>query len=71
MAESNFVEILNQKQKNMIIGCVYYHPKHEVIDMNNSLLYHYNIGKLSNENKQVLLDFRTPLLLLMTHHEKT
>ena len=29
MIESTFIEILNKKQKNMIIGCVYKDPKHE------------------------------------------
>ena len=27
MIESTFTEILNKKQKNVIIGCVYKHPK--------------------------------------------
>ena len=30
--ESTFIEILNKKQKNLIIACVYKHPKHEVKD---------------------------------------
>ena len=36
MIESTFIEILNKKQKNLIIGCVYKHPKHEVKDFTNA-----------------------------------
>ena len=38
MVESTFIEILNKKQKNMIIGCVYKHPKHEVSDFTNNYI---------------------------------
>ena len=38
MVESTFIKILNKKQKNMIIGCVYNHPKHEVSDFTNNYI---------------------------------
>ena len=30
LIEATFIEILNKKQKNLIIGCVYRHHEHEV-----------------------------------------
>ena len=27
LVESTFIELMNTKQKNMIIGCIYKHPK--------------------------------------------
>ena len=38
MVESTFIKILNKKQKNMTIGCVYKHPKHEVSDFRNNFI---------------------------------
>ena len=35
MVESTFIEVLNKKQKNTIIGCVYKHPKHTISDFAN------------------------------------
>ena len=63
MVESTFIEILNKKKKNIIIGCVYKHPKHGVNDFTNNyitpLLY-----KLSNENKDIMVmsDFNINLV---------
>ena len=36
MIKSTFIEILNKKKKNLIIGCVYKHPKNEVKDFTNN-----------------------------------
>ena len=47
MVESTFIEILNKKQKNMIIGCVYKHPKHDVSDFTNNFISPF-LDTLSN-----------------------
>ena len=54
MVESTFIEILNKKQKNMIIGCVYKHCKHDVSDFTNNFITPL-LGKLSNENKDIMI----------------
>ena len=54
MIESTFIEILNKKQKNLIIGCVYKHPKHEVKDFTNNNMMSL-LDKLSNENKDIMI----------------
>ena len=61
MVESTF--ILNKKQKNMIIGCVYNHPKHEVSDLTNNYIMSL-LDKLSNENKDIMImgDFNINLI---------
>ena len=53
MVESTFIEILNKKQKN-IIGCVYKHPKHDISDFTNNFITPL-LGKLSNENKDIMI----------------
>ena len=50
MTELTFIKILNKKQKNLIIECVYKHPKHEVKDFTNNHMIPL-LDKLSNENK--------------------
>ena len=54
MVESNFIEILNTKQKNMIIECVYKYPKHEFSDFTNNVITPL-LDKLSNENKDIMI----------------
>ena len=54
MVESTFIEILNKKQKNMIIRCVYKHPKNEVSDFMNNFITPL-LDKLSNENKDKMI----------------
>ena len=54
MFESTFIETLNKKQKNMIIGCVYKHPKHEVSNFTNNF-FTLLFDKLSNENKDIMI----------------
>ena len=63
MAESTFIENLNKKQKNMIIGCVYKHPKHEFNDFTNNYITPL-LDKLSNENKDIMFmgDFNINLI---------
>ena len=63
MIESTFIEILNKKQKNLIIGCVYKHPKHEVKDFTNNHMMSL-LDKLSNENKDIMImgDFNVNLI---------
>lgn len=46
--ESTFVEIIDPKKSNIIIGCLYKHPSMDVLDFKN----HYFISK---EQKQVFL----------------
>ena len=63
MVESTFIEILNKKQKNMVIGCVYKHPKHEIGDFTNNYITSL-LDKLSNENKDIMImgDFNINLM---------
>ena len=63
MFESTFIETLNKKQKNMIIGCVYKHPKHEVSNFTNNF-FTLLFDKLSNENKDIMImgDFNINLI---------
>ena len=63
MIESTFIEILNKKQKNLIIGCVYKHPIHEVEDFTNNHMMPL-LDKLSNENKDIMImaDFSVNLI---------
>ena len=66
MAESTFIENLNKKQKNMIIGCVYKHPKHEFNDFTNNYITPL-LDKLSNENKDIMFmgDFNINLIMII------
>ena len=63
MIESTFIEILNKKQKNLIIGCVYKHPKHEVKDFTTNHMMPL-LDKLSNEIKDIIImgDFNVNLI---------
>ena len=58
-----FIEILNKKQKNLIVPCVYKHPKHEVKDFTNNHMMSL-LDKLSNETKDVMItdDFKVNLI---------
>ena len=50
----NFIEILNPKKTNVIVGCIYCHPH---LDLNEFNDYYANklLDKLSKENKALLL----------------
>ena len=63
MVESIFIKVLNKKQKNIIIGCVYKHPKHEVSGFTNNFITPL-LDKLSNENKDIMImgDFNINLI---------
>ena len=63
MIESTLMEILNKKQKNVIIGFVYNHPKHEVSDFMNNYIMPL-LDKLSKENKDIMImgDFNINLI---------
>ena len=53
MIESTFVEIINKNEKNMVVGCIYKHPKQTIPDfLDNHLLP--LLEKSSHENKQIL-----------------
>ena len=65
--ESTFIEIINSKKSNIVVGCVYKHPNMDVLDFNsliNQLLY-----KISKEQKQFFLlrDFNINLLNYNEH----
>ena len=63
MVESTFIGLLNKKQKNKMIGCVYNYPKHEVSDFTNNFITAL-LDKLSNENKNIMImgDFNINLI---------
>ena len=63
MIESTLVEIMNKNEKNMMVGCIYKHPKQIISDFLNSHLLSV-LEKLSHENKQILImgDFIINLL---------
>ena len=62
--ETIFIEIMNKKnEKNVVVGCVYKHPKLSVDEFNNDFLSPI-LEKLSFEKKDVYLlgDFNINLL---------
>ena len=61
--ESIFIEIMNKKGKNAIVGCIYKHPKLAIDEFNNHSLSPM-LEKVSLENKEVFLmgDFNINLL---------
>ena len=63
LVESTFIKILSKKQKNMITGSVYKHPKHKVNDFTNNYITPW-WDKLSNENKDIMVmgDFNINLI---------
>ena len=52
LIESTFIEIMNTKQKNMIIGCIYKHPKLGTRDFNENYILPL-MDKLSREKKDI------------------
>ena len=61
--ESSFIEILESKKKNTIVGCIYKHPNVPVGEFTNDFLEPL-LEKLSFEKKEVILigDFNINLL---------
>ena len=51
--ESTFIEVLNPKKSNIIIGCIYKHPSMDLNDFNTNYLN--NLDKVSKEQKSVFL----------------
>ena len=70
--ESVFVEILSENtQKNLIVGCIYRHPKMDVCDFNK--LLHELLEKVALEDKKIVLlgDFNIDLLKLDVHDDSS
>ena len=69
--ESNFVEIINPKKPNIIVGCIYRHPCMDLNEFNDSFL-NTLLDKISKENKSIFLlgDFNIDLLRY-DHHNAT
>ena len=61
--ESTFIEVINKKRKNLIVGCVYKHPTLNNQDFIDSYILPL-LEKRSYENKQVIFmgDFKMNLL---------
>ena len=66
--ESTFVEIINSKKGNVVVGCIYKHPTMDVLDFKNNYLGQI-FESVSKERKQVLLlgDFNINLLNCNCH----
>ena len=66
--ESTFVEIINPKKNNIVIGCLYKHPNMDVLDFKNNYLRQI-FEIVSKERKQVFLlgDFNINLLNYNDH----
>ena len=66
--ESTFVEIINPKKSNIVIGCIYKHPNIDVTDFKNNYLSQI-FEIVSKEQKQVFLlgDFNINLLNYNDH----
>ena len=67
--ESTFIEILNPKKSNIIIGCIYKHPSMDLNDFNTNYLNNL-LDKVSKEQKSVFLlgDFNVNLLNYNDHN---
>ena len=50
--ESTFIEIINSRKSNVIVGCLYKHPNMDASDFNKNYLKTL-LDKLSKENKQI------------------
>ena len=68
--ESTFIEIINPKKSNIIVGCIYRHPNMELNEFNT---FHLNplLEKLAKENKQIFLlgDFNIDLSKYDQHNQ--
>ena len=66
--ESTFVEIINPKKGNIVVGCIYKHPTMDVLDFKNNYLGQI-FESVSKERKQVFLlgDFNINLLNYNCH----
>ena len=61
--ESIFIEIINPRKSNIIVGVIYKHPKMNVTDFNNNFLNNL-LKKINQEQKKVFLlgDFNIDLM---------
>ena len=66
--EPTFVEIINPKKSNTVIGCLYKHPNMDILDFKNNYLSQI-FEIVSKERKQVFLvgDFNINLLNYNNH----
>ena len=66
--ESTFIEIINPKKSNIVIGCLYKHPNMDVLDFKNNYLSQI-FEIVSKDRKQVFLlgDFNINLLNYNDH----
>ena len=65
--ESTFVEIINPKKSNIIVGTIYSHPKMDVTEFNNIL--NNLLKNINQEQKTVFLlgDFNIDLMHYNEH----
>ena len=54
--ESTFIEIINPRKSNIIVGVIYKHPKMDVTDFNNNFLN--NLLKKINQEQKKSVSFR-------------
>ena len=68
--ESAFIEIIKSNNRNIIVGCVYYHPSMEVNEFNSLFLNTLNENLLSEKNEEIVLmvDFNVDLLKYEKDH---
>ena len=66
--ESTFIELINTRKKNVVVGCLYRHPSMNLDEFNDNFLNPL-LEKLANENKTVFLmgDFNVDLLKYEQH----
>ena len=70
--ESIFIEIINKKERNTIIRCIYRHPCMDTREFNDTFLQN-NLEKLSYENKDIILmgNFNIDILKYDTNNNST
>ena len=71
LLESTFIEIINKKESNSIIGVVYRHPKMDTFDFNDANLNNLMHSLAKEHKKKIFLagDFNFDLLKISTHTE--
>ena len=62
--ESIFIEIINPKHKNVIVGCISRHPCMKLKEFNNDFMTYLSEKLLKEKNKHIILmgDFNADLL---------
>ena len=63
--ESTFIEVVNQKQKNVLVGCIYKHPSMDIKEFNDDFMNQL-FEKLNKEDKEIFLmgDFNIDLMTI-------